>query len=103
MRIDLNPSSMPELARSNGSANTGKAEEAVEGQTGSTAESAEDVAQLSTGSDAVGALKAQLSSVPEIRQQRVDSLRQAMSDGTFQVSPQRIAESMLSSGVLEKE
>ncbi len=93
MRIELNPSSMPELERSNGSANAGKTGETIAGANSSVAD---DVAQLSTGSDSVQSLKAQLDSVPEVRQQRVDGLRQAIADGSFKVSPQRIAEAMMS-------
>lgn len=93
MRIDLNPSPMPELERSNGSANAGKTGEPIAGANSS---ADEDVAQLSTGSDSVQALKAQLDSMPEVRQQRVDTLRQAIANGSFEVSPQRIAEAMTS-------
>ncbi len=96
MRIDLNPSSMPELERSNGSANAGKTAETIAGANSSVAD---DVAQLSTGSDSVQLLKAQLGSVPELRQPRVDALRQAIADGRFKVSPQRTAAAMMSDSV----
>jgi flagellar biosynthesis anti-sigma factor FlgM len=55
----------------------------------------EDLAHLSTGSDAVHRLKAQLDTVPDVRQQRVESLRQAFGDGSFKISPEHIAEAML--------
>ena len=93
MRINLNPSSMPELERSSGSASTSKT---GEGTAGANSSVADDVAHLSTGSDSVQALKAQLASVPEVRQPRVDALRQAIADGSFKVSPERIAEAMTS-------
>jgi len=56
---------------------------------------ATDVARLSTGSDAIQSLKARLADVPDVRRERVDSLRQAISAGTYQISPQAIAEAML--------
>jgi len=92
MRIDLNPSSMPEISRGGGSAaaagrtNTNEATQASNGS--------EDVAQLSTGSDAVQALRARLETVPEVRQARVESLRNSIRDGSFEVLPERIAEAM---------
>ncbi len=93
MKIDLNPSSMQELARSNGSATAapvGQTE--VSNQPGV---SLDDVAQLSTGSDAIQKLKTQLEAVPDVRQQRVEGLRQAISEGSFQVSPEHIADAIL--------
>jgi flagellar biosynthesis anti-sigma factor FlgM len=98
MRIDLNPSSMPELARSNGSAGAAPAgQPSVADQAGATAtDTTDDVANLSTGSDSVQRLKTQLDAVPDVRQQLVDGLRQAVADGSFKVSPQHIAEAMLS-------
>ena len=92
MRIDLNASSMPELSRSSGSAAMDRAAEAAAEQARPTAE---DVAHLSTGSEAVQNLKAQLQAVPDVRQQKVSALRQAMADGSFRVSVERTAEGML--------
>lgn len=92
MRIDLNPSSMPELSPSGSSASTARVgPNAVNNHVGTT----EDVAQLSNGSQAVRALKAQLDQLPDVRQERVQSLKQAINDGSFSVSPDRIAEAML--------
>ena len=91
MRIDLNPSAMPQLGRSSEAApGTQPAD-----MTKLAAPDAEDVAHLSSGSDAVQKLKAQLDAVPEVRQDRVDALRQAISDGTYKISPQGIAAAML--------
>jgi flagellar biosynthesis anti-sigma factor FlgM len=87
---------MPELNRSSGSAGAAKAgyESSQEA-----AGSAVDVTHLSTGSDAVAQLRAQLGGVPSVRQDRVDALKQAISDGSYQVSPSRIAQAMLSDAV----
>jgi flagellar biosynthesis anti-sigma factor FlgM len=86
---------MPDLARSNSTAGAAPAgQPAVTEQAGATA-TTDDVANLSTGSDAVQRLKTQLDAVPDVRQQQVESLRQAVADGSFKVSPQHIAKAML--------
>jgi negative regulator of flagellin synthesis FlgM len=104
MRIDLNPSSLPELARSNGAAGAAQPGQPTVGNPAdaATAATTDDVAHLSTGSDAVQRLKTQLDAVPDVRQQRVDALRQAVADGSFQVSPQQIAEAMLAGDAIGK-
>jgi len=97
MRVDLNPSAVSELERSQGS---GSAANASQATASSLASSGDDVAHLSTGSDAVTSLRSQLDSVPDVRQQRVEAARQAISTGQFVVSPERIAAGMLAeSGV----
>ncbi len=92
MRIDLTPSTTAQLDRSQGSAVSAKA---VQDTMEPTESGAVDVAHLSTGSDAIQQLRAHLDSVPEVRQQRVNDLRQQIANGTFQVSPDRIAGAML--------
>ena len=92
MRIDLNPSSMPELDRSGKAAG---AKPAGQEATTSVSTEAVDVAHLSTGSDAVQKLKAQLKAVPDVREARIDAVKQALNEGSFEVSPERIAEAML--------
>jgi flagellar biosynthesis anti-sigma factor FlgM len=57
-------------------------------------ESNQDKAQLSVDSARVEHLKAALSSVPEVRQERVDALRQALSKGTYQVRDQQLADAI---------
>jgi flagellar biosynthesis anti-sigma factor FlgM len=81
---------MPELDRSQGATSGSKTHDL----TSRASDSAEDVAHLSTGSDAVQTLKAQLDRVPEIRQQKVDSLKQALVEGSYQIYPQQIAAAM---------
>ena len=92
MRIDLTPSTTPQLDRSHGSAASTRT---VSNRLPSNRSGGSDVANLSTGSDAVQQLKANLGSVPEVRQERVNQLRQAIGDGTFQVSPSQVAGAML--------
>src|ERR1035441_7789229 len=52
--------------------------------------SAEEVAHLSTRSAAVQVLKAQLDKVPETRQQKVDSLKQAIAEGRHRSEERRV-------------
>jgi negative regulator of flagellin synthesis FlgM len=92
MRIDLNPSTTPQLDRSHGSAASTQPAPEMTGPAGS---GAVDVANFSTGSDAVQQLRAKLDSVPDVRQQRVNDLRRAIGNGTFQVSADQIADAML--------
>ena len=54
-----------------------------------------DAAYLPTARDTMNSLKARLRAVAEVRQQKVDELRQAIQSGTYEVSPQRIAAAML--------
>lgn len=99
MRIDLNPSAMPELDRSQGS---GRAAKSAESSISGVPANQDDMASLSTGSDAVAAMRTQLDNVPDVRQQRVEALRQSISQGTYAISPQGIAEGMLSGGVFAR-
>lgn len=96
MRIDLNPAVTSGLDRTGNSATASRQ---VRDTTASSDGVAMDVAQLSTGSDAVQNLKIHLQSVPEIRQSRVDSLRQAISNGSYQVSPTNVAAAMLGDAI----
>ena len=40
-------------------------------------------------------LKTQVDAPPEVRQQRVEALKRALAEGSYQISPQRIAAAML--------
>ena len=54
----------------------------------------QDQAQLSVDNNTIQQLKANLSQVPEIRQERVDALRQAVSNGSYQVSDQQLSDAI---------
>jgi flagellar biosynthesis anti-sigma factor FlgM len=56
--------------------------------------SARDQAQLSVNNDTMQQWKANLSQLPEVRQERVDALRQAMSTGSYQVSDQQLSDAI---------
>jgi flagellar biosynthesis anti-sigma factor FlgM len=51
----------------------------------------EDQAQLSGAHTQVLALSAQAAQLPEVRQQRVQALRQAVESGQYHASPQQVA------------
>ena len=66
--------------------------------------STQDQAQLSVDSGTVQQLKASLSQLPEVRQERVNALRQAVSKGSYQISNQQLGDAigsdLLSTGQL---
>jgi len=59
-------------------------------------DSGQDQAQLSVSNQMIQQLKATLSQVPEVRQDRVDALRQAVSNGSYQVSDQQLGDAIAS-------
>ena len=69
-----------------------------------TARTSEKSEQASVATDLssdvhLSGLAAKVASAPEIRQDRVDQLRQAISSGTYSVSDQQLAQAMLSDGL----
>lgn len=56
--------------------------------------SGQDQAELTTDNGTMQQLKATLSQVPEIRQERVNALAQAVSNGNYQVSDQQLSDAM---------
>jgi flagellar biosynthesis anti-sigma factor FlgM len=88
MRIDLNhvPQAFTEPNR-NGSPGAGAAVRS----SASNGLGGEDQAQLSGGLAQVPALVAQASQLPEVREERVHALRQAIQSGQYQSSPEKIA------------
>ncbi|HEY3971873.1 MAG TPA: flagellar biosynthesis anti-sigma factor FlgM [Candidatus Sulfotelmatobacter sp.] len=87
MRID--PNHAPQLSESNRS--TAPSSAATVPASGSAALGGEDQAQLSGAHAQVQALAAQASQLPEIREGRVQSLRQAVQSGLYQLSPEKTA------------
>ena len=90
MRVD-GPLSIPENLQPDKVTRSGSP---VEQSRPASANAAQDQAQLSIDTQTVQGLKAQLSHVPEIRQDRVDALRQAVKSGTYQVSDQQISDAI---------
>jgi flagellar biosynthesis anti-sigma factor FlgM len=92
MRIDLNQAQqpLPETNR-NSAASTGVAVNS----SASNALGGEDQAQLSGAHAQVLALVVQASQLPEVRQERVHALRQAIQSGQYQSSPEKVAGAVL--------
>jgi len=90
MRIDLNPAAQP-LPESGRTTNQSPAS----AEAGSSASHAlvGDQAQLS-GVVQVQALAAQISQLPEVRQEKVTALRQAVLSGSYQPSSQQVADAL---------
>jgi flagellar biosynthesis anti-sigma factor FlgM len=87
MRIDLNlgPQPLPESNRSSTPVSGGP----VNSSGG--ALSGEDQAQLSGSHAQVLALVTQASQLPEVREERIHVLRQAIQSGQYQSSPEKVA------------
>ena len=64
-------------------------------------QNADSTMDFPSGRDAVQKLKMQLDELPEIRQQRVDALKRAILDGTYEFSPLAVAAAMLADLGLE--
>jgi negative regulator of flagellin synthesis FlgM len=58
--------------------------------------STQDQAQLSIDSNTIQQLQARLSQVPDVRQDRVNALRQAVNNGSYQVSDQQLSDAIAS-------
>ncbi len=54
-----------------------------------------DRTTLTSGSGSVSALVSQAMSSPEVRQDKVQSLQQAVSNGSYQIDPDKIAGAMI--------
>ncbi len=93
MRIDLTSLTTTQLERSQKSSEAAEKAGAQSQKAGNTA-ATEDVARLSTGTDNLEGLTAKLKVAPEVRSGRVEALQKAMAEGTYTISPQRIAAAM---------
>src|SRR5208282_5335482 len=57
-------------------------------------DSGNDQAEFSADNATIQQLKANLSQMPEVRQERVNALRQAVSSGSYQVSDQQLSDAI---------
>jgi len=90
MRIDLNhgPQATPESNRNSA--------QSITTSSGSSSNAlGEDQAQLSGAHVQVQALAAQASQLPEVREERVQALRQAIESGQYRVNPDHVAHAVL--------
>ena len=90
MRVDA-PLSFPENLQPDKVASSGSP---TQQNRPTPAASGQDQAQLSVDNQTIQQLKAHLSQVPEVRQERVNALRQAVSNGTYKVSDQQLSDAI---------
>jgi flagellar biosynthesis anti-sigma factor FlgM len=90
MRIDLYNSSASQASSEVSSQQVGTQNAAQSGQADT-----EDRATLTSDSTSVGSLVSTALSFPDVRQGTVDSLRQAVNSGQYELDPAKIAESMV--------
>jgi len=90
MRIDLTQASMSQIANEPGpkQVNTGNV-------AASDSASGGDRTTLTSAQQSLSELVSTAMSSPEIRQDRVDSLKQAISEGSYALDPEKIAASMI--------
>ena len=89
MRIDLNsPAVQNSQAERSAKTNRTKGERNPAVESAANPPSSEDRVTL-------GSLAAKALETPEIRQDKVEALRQAIHDGTYSVDPEKIADAML--------
>jgi negative regulator of flagellin synthesis FlgM len=94
MRIDSNAGTQPlPAATGSGSQTTAAAEARSSPSSGALGE---DQAQLSGAHVQIQALVAQAAQLPETNQEKVEALRQSVAAGTYQASPERIADALFS-------
>jgi len=90
MRIDLNSNAANQIASEQSPKQVSGAKREHD------AGHVESTATLSTDSVSISSLTAQAMQTPEVRQDKVDALRQAISTGNYKLDPLQIAGSILS-------
>jgi|SRR5450631_3242304 len=93
MRIDSNQPISNQVVTETTARNSGKAGDAANAAANA---AANEGATFSAGKVGVNTLEAQVLATPEIRQDRVEALRQAISSGNYQLDPAKMADAMLS-------
>lgn len=87
MRIDLNGISLNGMEREDKTKKTGAKP--------ASSPHVEDKASLSTDTLNLSSLEAKVQAAPEVRQEKVEALRQAIQNGEYEVDPQKIAHAIL--------
>lgn len=90
MRIDLNHAAASQLASELNSQQVNAQQPAASSSAGS-----EDRTTLSSTDQSVSTLVSTAMSTPEVRQDKVDALKEAVSSGQYKLDPHAIAGSML--------
>jgi flagellar biosynthesis anti-sigma factor FlgM len=90
MRVDLTNSSAGEL-----SSELSSQQVSPQSATQTSSTDAEDRATFTSDSTSVNSLVSTALQFPEVRQDKVDNLRQAVNSGQYQLDPSKIAASMV--------
>lgn len=90
MRVDLNNSAAGQIGNEPSSKRVNAENFPAQASDGSG-----DRTTLTSGSGSVGALVSEAMSSPEVRQDKVQSLQQAISSGQYQLDPDKIAGAMI--------
>jgi negative regulator of flagellin synthesis FlgM len=90
MRIDLNQAAASQIA-----SETSPKQVNAENATASGLAAGEDRTTLTSTQQSLNALVSTAMSSPDVRQDRVDSLKQSISNGTYELDPEKIAASMI--------
>ncbi len=101
MRIDFNPGTQPLPESSRSSTQSSLASTSAAG-TAASSPLGEDQAQFSGAHVQVQSLVAQALQLPEIRQEKVNALRQAVLGGNYQPSSEKVAEALFTHLVVER-
>ncbi len=101
MRIDLNPGAQP-LPESSRSSSQSSATSASAASASAASPLGEDQAQLSGAHVQVQTLVAQALQLPEIRQEKVNALRQAVLGGSYQPSSTKVAAALFAHLVVDR-
>lgn len=90
MRVDLTPSAVNQLAGEPATINVNARKTAISGDA-----SSGDRTTLSSSSNSVSSLVGTAMNSPEIREDKVASLKQAIDSGQYKLDPSAIASSMI--------
>ena len=61
-----------------------------------------DKVVLSSEARELSALRARLAQIPDVREERVAALREALRQGTYRVSPEEIADKMIARSLVDR-
>ena len=59
-----------------------------------------DTVVISDAAKRIQEIRSQLDEVPDVREEKVAQLRQQIEDGTYEIKPDKIAEKMISEGLI---
>ncbi len=99
MSIDINNLNAPRPDNSRSQGTTGKVASAAAPRAESAPSSAGDASgtsvSISSEAQALTKLEGELKSLPEVDQSRVDAIRARIENGSYEISPEKVAQKML--------